>query len=180
MDGKRIWKQMAVVLTLGFLAGIFYANYAGKNYVSSTGIFHEYFLNEYVDAEIDLSEYLPYLIRWRGVPVLCFLIAGRLGLHRSSAVAVLLSVGFSGGVVLVAAVMRMGVSGIFFCMAALLPQMLFYASGWAVLLWEFYRGTEVRWSVGKSLFVFFLMTTGILTEAAWNPVVVEWALKLFR
>ena len=178
MDRKK-WRQIGMILAAGFAAGIFYANFAGKNYVSSTGIFHEYFLSEYADTQIAFAEYLPYLVRWRGIPLLLFLAAGRMGAYKIPAVAALLWTGFSGGVVLVAAVMRMGAAGIFFCLAALFPQILFYASGWAVLVWSFYRMPEVTWNRGKTVFTAVMMVTGLLTEAALNPSVVKWALHIF-
>ena len=43
------WKkyQLPMLYLIGFGTGILYANFIAKNYVTMTGIFHEYFLNQY-------------------------------------------------------------------------------------------------------------------------------------
>ena len=48
------WKkyQLPMLYLIGFGTGILYANFIAKNYVTMTGIFHEYFLNQYTQVKI--------------------------------------------------------------------------------------------------------------------------------
>ena len=61
MQSYRGRQQMLLLCLAGFLAGIFYANFIAKNYVTMTGIFHEYFLNQYTASGIIARDYLIYL-----------------------------------------------------------------------------------------------------------------------
>ena len=54
---------------LGFLIGIVYGNVMSKDYIASMGIFNEFFLTQYSQAEIDVMEYMWYVIRVRVVPL---------------------------------------------------------------------------------------------------------------
>ena len=46
----------------GFFAGILYANLIGVTYLASTGIFHEFFLNQYTNQDIMTAKYFLYLL----------------------------------------------------------------------------------------------------------------------
>ena len=54
------WKkyQLPMLYLIGFGTGILYANFIAKNYVTMTGIFHEYFLNQYTQVKIINEDYL--------------------------------------------------------------------------------------------------------------------------
>ena len=45
MEFYRKKYQLPMLYLIGFGTGILYANFIAKNYVTMTGIFHEYFLN---------------------------------------------------------------------------------------------------------------------------------------
>ncbi len=62
-------KFLIVFCMLGFLIGIIYANMMSKDYIASMGIFSEFFLTQYSQAEIDVMEYMWYVIRVRAVPL---------------------------------------------------------------------------------------------------------------
>ena len=51
-------KILIVFCMLGFLTGIVYANLMSKDYIASMGIFNEFFLTQYSQAEIDVIEYM--------------------------------------------------------------------------------------------------------------------------
>ena len=48
-------KFLIVFCMLGFLIGIIYANMMSKDYIASMGIFSEFFLTQYSQAEIDVT-----------------------------------------------------------------------------------------------------------------------------
>lgn len=75
---------------IGFGMGILYANFIAKNYVTMTGIFHEYFLNQYTQVKIINEDYLWYLLRWRVMPLVLAVCVANLGFCRLTAVGILL------------------------------------------------------------------------------------------
>ena len=92
---------------IGFGMGILYANFIAKNYVTMTGIFHEYFLNQYTQVKIINEDYLWYLLRWRVMPLALAVCVANLGFRRLTAAGILLWTGFAAGILSVAAVLRM-------------------------------------------------------------------------
>lgn len=170
--------QMVVWFMLGFFGGILYANFIAGNYITVTGIFHEYFLNQYTQIKIVEEEYLWYLIKCRIVPFVLTGFAGYTRFRKPAAVVCLLWTGFSGGVLAVAAVLRMGARGILLCLAGVFPQVIFYLLGYAVLLWYLYQYPQSRWDKGKTAFVVIMMAAGVLTEAYLNPMVVKEMMRI--
>ena len=178
MQSYRGRQQMLLLCLAGFLAGIFYANFIAKNYVTMTGIFHEYFLNQYTASGIIARDYLIYLLRWRALPFAVLALAGHTRLRKVAAVAALLWTGFSGGILLVAAIMRMGIRGILLCLAGLFPQILFFAAAFAVLCWYLFSAPRTEWNRGKTVFVTVMVTAGIFAEAFLNPEIVQWMMDI--
>lgn len=171
-------RHLVILYMVGFLCGIFYANFVAKNYITVTGIFHEYFLNQYIQAEIIEEEYLWYLFRFRAAPFAGLILAGCTDLKKPAAVLCLLWTGFSAGVLAVAAVLRMGARGMLLCLAGVFPQIFFYIMGYAVILWYFYRYPQAEWNRGKTAFVAVMMAAGLLVEAYINPAVVRGVMKI--
>ena len=178
MGGRTVGIQqsrhrMVVWYMLGFFCGILYANFIAGNYITVTGIFHEYFLSQYIQIEIVKEEYLLYLVKCRLVPFVLLACAGYTRIRKPAAVACLLWTGFSGGVLAVAAVLRMGAKGILLCLAGIFPQIIFYLLGYAVVLWYLYQYPHSRWDKGKTIFVVVMMAAGVLIEAYVNPIIVK-------
>lgn len=171
-------RQLVIWYMLGFLCGILYANFIAGNYITVTGIFHEYFLNQYTQMKIVAEEYLWYLIRWRITPFVLTAFVGCTRMRKPAAVICLLWTGFSGGVLAVAAVLRMGAKGMVLCLAGVFPQILFYILGYAVLLWYLYQYPQSRWDKSKTVFVVIMMAAGVITEAYLNPAIVRGIMKV--
>ena len=55
---------------LGFFIGIMCANLVPKEYITSMGILNDFFLNQYNTDEIEVTEYLWYIIRVRCTPLI--------------------------------------------------------------------------------------------------------------
>lgn len=84
-----------------------------------TGIFHEYFLNQYTQVKIINEDYLWYLLRWRVMPLALAVCVANLGFRRLTATGILLWTGFAAGILSVAAVLRMGLCGMLLCIAGI-------------------------------------------------------------
>lgn len=162
---------------LGFLCGIFYTNFVAKNYVTVTGIFHEYFLSQYTQTKMISEDYLWYLIKCRAVPFAVVALSARTRLKKPMVILCLLWTGFSCGVLAVGGVLRMGAFGILLCVAGMLPQFAFYIPGYLVLLWYLYQYPASHWNGEKTVFVAVMMLAGIVSEAYANPVIVKFFLE---
>ena len=108
MEFYRKKYQLPMLYLIGFGMGILYANFIAKNYVTMTGIFHEYFLNQYTQVKIINEDYLWYLLRWRVMPLALAVCVANLGFRRLTAAGILLWTGFAAGILSVAAVLRIG------------------------------------------------------------------------
>ena len=103
MEFYRKKYQLPMLYLIGFGTGILYANFIAKNYVTMTGIFHEYFLNQYTQVKIINEDYLWYLLRWRVMPLALAVCVANLGFRRLTAAGILLWTGFAAGILSVAA-----------------------------------------------------------------------------
>ena len=69
MKVQEIKKYFVLFYMFGFLAGILSANFIAGEYLADLGIFHEFFMEQYMQTPIDNSEYFWYLLRLRITPV---------------------------------------------------------------------------------------------------------------
>ena len=69
MVHRNKYYSLLFLYMAGFLLGIVYANFVGSKYVTTTGIFHEFFLGQYVNQQIVSEQYFIYLIRQRTLPL---------------------------------------------------------------------------------------------------------------
>lgn len=173
-------KQMFAFFMPGFLCGILYMNLTAQNTVANPGIFSESFLRQYEAAEIASGVYLLYLIRIRIMPFFMLIGLSFTRMRKVSAGAFLAWTGFSCGVILSMAVMEMGIRGILFCVAGVLPQFLVYVPAYVVVLWYCWIYPQNRWNREKTIFVVGAMLAGILLEVYVNPMLVKGVLNLLQ
>lgn len=169
-ENKRI---LAFFCMLGFLAGILYANIQSKDYITSMGIFNEYFLSQYSAADIEVSKYLWYVAKIRTIPAVLLAALGCTKFRKGIAAAMLLWTGFSGGLLVTAAVMKMGIKGILLCLISLVPHFAFYGAGYVLLLWYLFFFPEIKWNLSKTVMVVLFLCVGILLECYVNPVLMQ-------
>ena len=159
MEFYRKKYQLPMLYLIGFGMGILYANFIAKNYVTMTGIFHEYFLNQYTQVKIINEDYLWYLL-------------------RLTAAGILLWTGFAAGILSVAAVLRMGLCGMLLCIAGIFPQYIFYVPAYLLLIRYYYRYPQSEWNGTKTGFTVMMIVAGILSEVYLNPGIVRWFVKV--
>ena len=169
-----VWICMA-----GFLAGIVYANLPARNEIADMGIFQEHFFSRFSQADTMSAGFLWYVARIRLMPALFLAVFGCTRFRKGAAAVMLLWTDFSCGLIMTAAVIKMGVKGWLFCLAAFTPHLFFYAAGYLILLWYLLRYPGVQWNLSKTAATAFLLVTGILLECYVNPVLLELFLKTF-
>ena len=148
----------------GFLLGILYTNIMSGQYLSSGGMFSEYYMSQYLHTEIQAEEYFWYIL-----PKIKF--------RRWAAAGVLAWTGFLLGILFTAAIMQLGIKGILVCLAALLPQGIFYAAGYGLVLWHLYLYPQIRWNLTKTIAVAAVILVGIILECYTNPIFMKIVLK---
>lgn len=170
-------KYFVLCYMAGFFIGILYANLVSGDYIANIGILDNYFLEQYTQMEINTAEFLWYAAYLRLLPVMLLFAAGCTKLRKAAALAYIVWTGFSSGMILVTAVMKMGVKGIILCLLCLLPQFVCYVAAYLMLLWFLFAYPAVRWNVSKTVCFALFMLTGILLECYVNPVIVKMFLR---
>ena len=178
MEFYRKKYQLPMLYLIGFGTGILYANFIAKNYVTMTGIVHDYFLKQYTQVKIINEDYLWYLLRWRVMPLALAVCVGNLGFRRLTAAGILLWTGFAAGILSVAAVLRMGLCGMLLCIAGIFPQYIFYVPAYLLLIRYYYRYPQSEWNGTKTGFTVMMIVAGILSEVYLNPGIVRWFVKV--
>ncbi len=166
-------KYLLLLYMLGFMAGILSANLISKDYIAGMGIFNEFFLQQYVQTEIDTGAFFWYIIRIRIGPVILAVIAGCSRLRKGVVVFFLAWTGFLSGMIMTAAVMQIGIKGILLCLVGILPHFPFYIAGYAILLWYLFSYPKSRWNLTKTVCFLLLMSVGIIVECYINPILVR-------
>lgn len=172
-----MWKCKKYVLVFcmtGFFAGIVYSNLAVSSFLSEAGIFNDYFLSQYSQADILVTDYFWYISKIRLGWLLVLVVLGCTKAKKAAAGLFLAWTGFSCGMVMTAAVLKMGLKGLLLCLAALIPHIFFYGAGYLILLLTYLCYPESRWNVSKIASVFLLVLSGILLECYVNPAIMQW------
>lgn len=170
-------KHFILLYMLGFFFGILYANVVSKDYVAAVGIFNEYFLNQFVQTEIVVQDYLWYILRIRIMPLVALGVMGCLRIRKAVVVCFLLWTGLLCGILFTSAVMKMGLKGIVLCLVAALPQFILYIAGYVLVLWYLYNYPVSRWNMTKTVAFAVFISLGILLECYVNPILMKMFLK---
>lgn len=169
---------LAILLAGGFLIGILYTNMISSRYVTTGCIFDENFLKQYSQTEIIVEEYLWYILQARLLPLGLLCVMGCMKWKKILAAGCIAWTGFSGGVIAVSSVISFGIKGILFCIAGMIPQILFYGLAYVILLWYFYTYPNGRWNLKKTTVVVVAMAVGMISEAYLNPMLIKAVIPL--
>lgn len=162
----------------GFIGGILYANTGARDHILAAGIFSDYFLEQYTQAEIQTQDYFWYILWVRAGMLAAISLLGQMkGVRRWIVAAVLVWTGFLGGLFFTAAVIKLGPVGILFCLAAIIPQALFYIAGYGIVLWYFYSFPRASWNSAKTVGTILTIGVGIISESYLNPIFLKIFLK---
>ena len=147
MKVQEIKKYFVLFYMFGFLAGILSANFIAGEYLADLGIFHEFFMEQYMQTPIDNSEYFWYLLRLRITPLVILGLAGCTKFRKAAVLLFLMWTGLLSGLILTVAVMHRGFGGILLCLVGVLPQLPLYTAGYLIYTLD---GKEI----GRSELVF--------------------------
>ncbi|MCD8248947.1 MAG: hypothetical protein LUC60_03705 [Lachnospiraceae bacterium] len=173
---KSVSGRSLLLLFSGLLAGIVLVQIQKEARFS--GIFSEYFLNQYASLRIDTGKLLVYTGRCHMGQYLLLVCLGCLSAAQATLCILLFGMGMLLGTVLSISALRLGLEGILICAVGVLPQLFFYipAFGW-VFFWVWRGGRSRRkylfLSVAGSLFLIF----GILAEVYINPPLLQQLLR---
>ncbi len=194
--GGSLWVRLMEGMFLGaFAAGIFMANFMGREAVSNAGILNDYFVEKFQYTDINGENLLFYILGER-VPLLlllCLLAFTSLGVIAGN---LLLGwQGFSVGFMLSASVAKYGLKGILLVLGGLFPQYLFYAPVYVLYCWltvymrrRLYRDRQEQGTDRKYIYMaglvasaglMVLFITGIFLESYINPVILKKILNIF-
>ena len=175
----RSYGKIFLALCLaGFVGGILYANTGARDHILAAGIFSDYFLEQYTQAEIQTQDYFWYILSVRAGLLGDIALMGQMKkLRRWIVAAVLVWTGFLGGLFFTAAVIKLGPVGILFCLAAIIPQALFYIAGYGIVLWYFYSFPRASWNSAKTVGTILTIGVGIISESYLNPIFLKIFLK---
>ena len=154
-EHTKIW---VAVYAAGVMAGILYANLIAQESIMQMGIFAENHLTESVKVCVPGLEYIWYIVRMRLLPLCILTLAGATRWKKASAVLFFLWTGFLAGVLFCAAVLQLGIKGIFI-----------YLLNYPVVN---------RWNINKTTGVLILFAIGIFLECYVSPAVLRFALNL--
>ena len=157
----------------GFVIGIVYSNFLARQEIADMGIFHEYFLGQFARLDILTVDFIWYVAKIRIFPVLILAALGCTKLRKAAAAMFLVWTGFSLGLIMTAAVLKMGGRGLVLCLIALTPHLFFYAAGYLVLVWYLFRYPVAQWNLSKTVSMILLLLTGLILECYVNPVLMQ-------
>ena len=172
MKVQEIKKYFVLFYMFGFLAGILSANFIAGEYLADLGIFHEFFMEQYMQTPIDNSEYFWYLLRLRITPLVILGLAGCTKFRKAAVLLFLMWTGLLSGLILTVAVMQRGFGGILLCLGVL-PQLPLYTAGYLILLWFLFCYPKRTWSAVKTICFFLFMAVGLILECTVNPVLMR-------
>ena len=128
-----------MVFFAGIIAGVLIAQ--TKATTADTGLFSEYFLNQYASLSVNIEKLFLYIGGYRISQYLAVVCAGFLPLAPAILTGLIFLTGMLWGTMAGISVIQLGGKGLMICVAGLFPQILFYipAFGWGDsvdLLWR--------------------------------------------
>ena len=177
MEVRKWQKYILLAVMTGFITGICSGNLWMKDYILNIGIFNQYFLEQYSRIEVVYKDYLWYLVKSRTVPVVIFSAAAGTRYRSVTAIVTSTWLGFCFGMVMCAAIVKMGIRGVMLVLFSLIPQGIFYIMA-GILLCQYMVGYPlVRWNSGKGIKVAAFVILGIATECYVNPIIMKLFIK---
>ena len=166
-----------VLFFAGLLVGIAIVQTQSSEALS--GIFSEYFLNQYAALKIDTGRLFRYVGGYRLGQYVLVVCCGALFAAPVVIGALLFLFGMTWGTMLSISTLRLGLKGIVICVAGILPHIFFYipAFGW-VLLWVMKRGSSRRKYLFLTVAGFFFLFFGIMSEVCLNPLILKQILSV--
>ncbi len=172
-------QAFAVFLMLGFFIGIIYENLISRAYSMSLNIFQDFFLEQYSQMNIVTEDYLSYIVKIRVFVFGGVCLVGCVKWKKGVVAVCLGWTGFLSGIITVQAVLWLGIKGIFLCITAMFPQILFYALAYIILFYYLYDYPQRKWNMRMTVFVISMFIIGIMFEVYLNPLLLQGFIRIF-
>ncbi|MCI8484589.1 MAG: hypothetical protein HFH41_09650 [Lachnospiraceae bacterium] len=194
-ESGSVWgKAMKFLLLLSFVAGIFAANFMGREEIVNAGILNDYFVEKFQYTQVNGENLFFYIVGERLPLLFLLLLLMVTSLGIISGMMILAWQGFSVGFMLSTGILKYGAKGILLILGGLFPQYLFYLTVYILYCWitislrqRFFCGRETA-ADRKLLYGAFLLTAavlfllfmaGIFLESYLSPVILKNILKVF-
>lgn len=181
-------KLFLILFMAGFAAGILFANAFAKSYSSGVGLLGEYFLLNFKYSDINYKELFGYVFVKRMKAFSLLWLLGMTAIGVIAMCAAILWIGFSAGILLTAAVIKYGFTGIIISLAGNFPQVIVYLS--VVMLFadriicliydkriNSSKNTALKYLIYFIIGAFFVVG-GVILETFVNPFILKLALQL--
>ncbi|HKM33193.1 MAG TPA: stage II sporulation protein M [Lachnospiraceae bacterium] len=196
-------RALILIMGAGFLLGLFLMNIGKKALLENTDLLSEYTLYEMKYAVIDGNAFFWYVLQKRVGMVLILALLSTTWLGMAATWAYAAWLGVCGGMLVMAALIRYGLKGIFLILVGLFPQGIIYFPVVILLLhWSYefcmtlyfpYRlstnsisigedstkGVLIRKKVLQLLILLGVVIIGCFLESYVNPKLVLSLLKIF-
>lgn len=173
MNRWDIRKILISLLLTGFVGGIIYGNLFAKEYILSLGIFSEYFLEQYSGVSLNTEEYIWYVVRMRTTPIIFLVLACCTKYKKIIAGLFVVWTGFSFGLILTTAVLKLKIQGIILCLISILPHFVPYIAGYLMVILYYICYPNSKWTGAKTISFILFLLLGIITECYINPVIMD-------
>lgn len=173
-------KQMLLLCMVGFFVGIIGANIYFKCYGISDYISKICERGNVNTASSFYKEYMLYILYKRSVIIILAFFSCLTKCKKILISLLLVWTGFSTGIVLVLAVIDKGIFGVVLCIAALMPQAVFYLMSYYIVFRYVFEFPNIRWNMLKTIFVIISLLTGVATEVVLNPILMNFINSLLK
>lgn len=184
-----------LVLGTGFLLGLVFFYFAGKQLIEDSGLLSQESIEPLKNFSMDQNGYLIYIAGIR-IKQFLFVLFCSLSIWGGYFLYVVLGWGgFQWGILFYAAMYQYGMRGMFYCIFMLLPQGIFYFLAFVQFMNKklgsdkkyYHKNINITSSramnIGENVKAFFvimvLLCLGILSESYINPWFMKWILLFF-
>ena len=175
---QDVKKITCISFMFGFLLGIIYSNLIAKECIISTGLFDDHFIQNFSGNELNISLYIWYIIKLRIIPFLLLIVTLNTRYRRILSSIFLVWTGFSCGLILTAAILKLGIKGIGLCIVGSSPHFVSYITAYMMLFIYAFTYPAIKWNSTKTVSIILFILLGIITEVYINPVLMDIFIKM--
>lgn len=173
-------KKLLLFFLTGFVLGVFYIVILGKS-ENSNMLMSSYFFSKYQYMTYSPVDLLGYILKSR-IPLLLFLwLMGLTVIGTMTVLLFTLWAGFSLGLILTMAILKLGIAGIILCLISMFPQYIIYFPAFSFGLLRIYEIAQTKRPTMAYVLAFgftvLLILAGAILESYVNPLLLKALIK---